>query len=107
MSVNWGPWDGGMVTPALKQLFAKEGVGVIPLAEALGMFRSVLLDEDAARRAAHGVAVPACGEVRAPEPRWAVPEPPSEVLLLDAAGPIPLAADRDAWPLRPVRRLPG
>ena len=32
VAVNWGPWDGGMVTPELKILFAKEGVGVIPLA---------------------------------------------------------------------------
>src|SRR5205823_574264 len=33
VSVNWGPWDGGMVTPALKKLFEQEGIGVIPLAE--------------------------------------------------------------------------
>ena len=32
VSVNWGPWDGGMVTPGLKQLFVNEGVGLIPLA---------------------------------------------------------------------------
>jgi acyl transferase domain-containing protein/NAD(P)-dependent dehydrogenase (short-subunit alcohol dehydrogenase family) len=31
LSVNWGPWDGGMVTPALKKMFAEEGVGVIGL----------------------------------------------------------------------------
>jgi len=31
VSVNWGPWDGGMVTPALKKLFESEGVGVIDL----------------------------------------------------------------------------
>ncbi len=31
MAFNWGPWDGGMVTPALKRVFAAEGVGVIPL----------------------------------------------------------------------------
>ncbi len=31
LSVDWGPWDGGMVTPALKRLFAEEGVGVVPL----------------------------------------------------------------------------
>ncbi|MEK7720774.1 MAG: polyketide synthase dehydratase domain-containing protein, partial [Elusimicrobiota bacterium] len=30
-SLNWGPWDGGMVNDALKALFAKEGVGVIGL----------------------------------------------------------------------------
>ena len=31
LSLNWGPWDGGMVTPALKQLFADEGIAVIDL----------------------------------------------------------------------------
>jgi NAD(P)-dependent dehydrogenase (short-subunit alcohol dehydrogenase family) len=30
-SINWGPWDGGMVTPGLKRLFEREGVGLIPL----------------------------------------------------------------------------
>ncbi|HEY1189451.1 MAG TPA: SDR family NAD(P)-dependent oxidoreductase, partial [Gemmata sp.] len=32
-AINWGPWDGGMVTPALRKLFESEGVGTIPLAE--------------------------------------------------------------------------
>ena len=31
LSLNWGPWDGGMVTPALKKLFEQEGVEVIDL----------------------------------------------------------------------------
>ncbi|MFO0908169.1 MAG: polyketide synthase dehydratase domain-containing protein [Isosphaeraceae bacterium] len=31
VSVNWGPWDGGMVTPSLRGVFASEGVGLIPL----------------------------------------------------------------------------
>jgi NAD(P)-dependent dehydrogenase (short-subunit alcohol dehydrogenase family) len=31
LSINWGPWDGGMVTPALKKIFTQEGVGLIPL----------------------------------------------------------------------------
>ena len=31
VSINWGPWDGGMVTPALKKLFASEGIEVIGL----------------------------------------------------------------------------
>ena len=30
-SFNWGPWDGGMVQGGLKQLFASEGIGLIPL----------------------------------------------------------------------------
>jgi len=30
-SLNWGPWDGGMVTPGLKRIFQKQNVGLIPL----------------------------------------------------------------------------
>lgn len=30
-SFNWGPWEGGMVTPALKNLFAQRGIALIPL----------------------------------------------------------------------------
>jgi acyl transferase domain-containing protein/NAD(P)-dependent dehydrogenase (short-subunit alcohol dehydrogenase family)/acyl carrier protein len=29
LSINWGPWNGGMVTPDLKSLFKKEGIEVI------------------------------------------------------------------------------
>jgi NAD(P)-dependent dehydrogenase (short-subunit alcohol dehydrogenase family) len=29
VSLNWGPWAGGMVTPSLEKLFAEEGVAVI------------------------------------------------------------------------------
>ena len=31
--VNWGPWEGGMVTPGLRKQFEAEGVGMIPLAD--------------------------------------------------------------------------
>lgn len=75
---------------------------VIPLGEALGMFRSTVLDAGAARRAAHGVAVEAAGPVCAPAAGWAVPEPPAEVLLLDADGPIALAEEREDGLLKPV-----
>ena len=31
VSVNWGPWAGGMVTPSLQAVFASEGIGLIGL----------------------------------------------------------------------------
>ncbi|MFO0937099.1 MAG: SDR family NAD(P)-dependent oxidoreductase [Gemmataceae bacterium] len=31
--INWGPWEGGMVTPALKKVFESEGIGLVPLIE--------------------------------------------------------------------------
>lgn len=37
VSINWGPWVGGMVTPALKKMFEAEGIGLIPLQEG-GLF---------------------------------------------------------------------
>jgi acyl transferase domain-containing protein/NAD(P)-dependent dehydrogenase (short-subunit alcohol dehydrogenase family) len=31
VSVNWGPWAGGMVTPELRNVFAAEGIGLVGL----------------------------------------------------------------------------
>ncbi len=31
VAMNWGPWDGGMVTPTLRKQFEREGVFLIPL----------------------------------------------------------------------------
>jgi len=31
VAVDWGPWDGGMVTPELKRLFAARDIAVIPV----------------------------------------------------------------------------
>ncbi len=30
ISINWGPWDGGMVSPALKREFERNGIKLIP-----------------------------------------------------------------------------
>ncbi|MEZ0298362.1 MAG: SDR family NAD(P)-dependent oxidoreductase, partial [Candidatus Methylacidiphilales bacterium] len=38
VSLNWGPWEGGMVTPGLRREFEKEGVGLIPLVEGARAF---------------------------------------------------------------------
>jgi len=37
-SINWGPWESGMVTPALKAKFKEMGVPLIPLAEGADRF---------------------------------------------------------------------
>ena len=44
VSVNWGPWDGGMVTPGLRAIFADEGIEVIGMQSGA----AYLLDEIAA-----------------------------------------------------------
>jgi hypothetical protein len=31
-SINWGPWDGGMVSPSLKKAFEGRGIALIPIA---------------------------------------------------------------------------
>ena len=31
ISLNWGPWDGGMVTPALRAMFAERQIDIIPV----------------------------------------------------------------------------
>jgi acyl transferase domain-containing protein len=31
VAINWGPWEGGMVTPGLRKQFEGEGIGLIPL----------------------------------------------------------------------------
>ena len=31
VSINWGPWAGGMVTPSLRRVFESEGIGLIGL----------------------------------------------------------------------------
>jgi NAD(P)-dependent dehydrogenase (short-subunit alcohol dehydrogenase family)/acyl carrier protein len=37
-SINWGPWEGGMVTPALAAQFKAHGTGLIPLAAGAEQF---------------------------------------------------------------------
>jgi acyl transferase domain-containing protein/NAD(P)-dependent dehydrogenase (short-subunit alcohol dehydrogenase family) len=45
-SINWGPWDGGMVSPQLKKHFESMNVALIPLAEGAQIFANELEDAD-------------------------------------------------------------
>ena len=42
-SLNWGPWDGGMVTPALRAHFAKNGVSMLGVEEGANLFAEEIL----------------------------------------------------------------
>ncbi len=46
LTVNWGPWDGGMVTPALKRALAARGVSVIPVDIGTALLADELAAED-------------------------------------------------------------
>ena len=42
-SLNWGPWDGGMVTPALRRHFQQAGIGILGIEEGAGLFADEIL----------------------------------------------------------------
>src|SRR5205823_10904064 len=73
VAVNWGPWDGGMVNPALRGMFAAEGIGLIPLAAgARHLLREITATDGAAE-----VVVLGEGSVWPAHPRAAVAEAPA------------------------------
>jgi acyl transferase domain-containing protein/NADP-dependent 3-hydroxy acid dehydrogenase YdfG/acyl carrier protein len=42
-SLNWGPWDGGMVTPALRRHFEQNGVSMLGIDEGTKLFSDEIL----------------------------------------------------------------
>ncbi len=94
VSINWGPWDGGMVTPGLRRLFESEGVGVIPLVEG----STFLIQElNAAGRAVEVIALakpPArTGGSGSPKPGSGSTPPPGPAVapVLSPPNPLPSA----------------
>jgi NAD(P)-dependent dehydrogenase (short-subunit alcohol dehydrogenase family) len=80
LAVNWGPWDGGMVTPPLKKLFAQEGVGLIPLAAGADYLVCEL-----AAPGEHAVEVVLLARPETASPPAHVPAQPAETTTLPAA----------------------
>ena len=75
VSINWGPWNGGMVTPGLRKLFEQEGVGLIDTAAgAAFLVREMCAPADAAVEV---LALAPPPQALAPAP----PTPPTEVAL--------------------------
>ena len=44
VAINWGPWESGMVTPALKAAFEQQGIAVLPIEAATQMLVNELSD---------------------------------------------------------------
>ncbi len=65
VSINWGPWDGGMVTPALRKEFARIGVGLVPLEEGAKRLLDELASDAGDVEVTLGCTLPAPGD-RAP-----------------------------------------
>ncbi|MBN9123050.1 MAG: SDR family NAD(P)-dependent oxidoreductase, partial [Planctomycetes bacterium] len=97
VAINWGPWDGGMVTPGLRKLFETEGVGVIPLLDG-AMF--LIQELNAAGRSVEVVALakpPArpSGSGSVPKPGGAITPPPTG---LPAAPAVPVMSPPNPLP---------
>ncbi len=49
IAINWGPWDGGMVTPGLRREFERRGIHLIPTDEgARCLIHEMMTDKNAA-----------------------------------------------------------
>jgi hypothetical protein len=38
VSIEWGPWNAGMVTPELRREYARRGIGLIPVEAGIESF---------------------------------------------------------------------
>ena len=57
VAMDWGPWDGGMVTPELKLLFAERHIPVIPVAVGTDILADELARADASAQVVVGSAL--------------------------------------------------
>ncbi|MFF5897469.1 SDR family NAD(P)-dependent oxidoreductase [Streptomyces argenteolus] len=95
-SIAWGPWDGGMVTPALAAHFGRAGVPLIPTEQGAAAFTAELGDPGADTRV-----VVAAGDGLGP---MAAATEPIEAQLRIRAHTHPYLADHDVAgvPVLPV-----
>jgi hypothetical protein len=70
VSLGWGPWDGGMVTPSLRKHFASRGIDLIPLDRGARAFVGEVLSPERAVEVLFGslgptpTAATRCGELQ-------------------------------------------
>jgi NADP-dependent 3-hydroxy acid dehydrogenase YdfG len=46
VALDWGPWEGGMVTPELKKMFTERGIAMIPLDAGAAILHEELVRND-------------------------------------------------------------
>ncbi|HET6574678.1 MAG TPA: SDR family NAD(P)-dependent oxidoreductase [Fimbriiglobus sp.] len=114
VAINWGPWEGGMVTPALKRVFESEGVGLIPLVEgglfavqelsAAGRAVEVLALGKPTRSARSSGVVPASSQTRVPT---VGPTPPPATPVSELATAFERTIDIETHPVLRSHVLDG
>ena len=97
LSLNWGPWEGGMVDESLRTVFASEGVPLIPLA--LGadhLLRELATEETEVERLVLGPALdgaPSLVDTPAPEQKTEHVQPAGGEAI--ASSTLPLVAEEE------------
>lgn len=102
-ALNWGPWEGGMVTPALKKLFAERGVAVLSHQDGARHF------VDELSSGADGAVQVIFGGELSPEAA-AVDEsghPGSSAAHMAAPGPVRLHLDGASWEILADHAIAG
>ena len=87
-SLNWGPWEAGMVTPSLKAYFEQHGVALIPLARGGEM----LLEELSVPSITPGSGTPRIEIV--------LGGPPQHAAIADSGAAVDIDGDKQAVPLQ-------
>ncbi len=97
LSLNWGPWEGGMVNESLRTVFASEGVPLIPLAVGADhLLRELATEETEVERLVLGPALNGDTTVvgaRDPVVLTQAVEAPERELI--AASSLPLVAEEE------------
>ncbi len=79
-AINWGPWDGGMVSPALKKEFQREGIDLIPIAGGVKrMLQEMAAPQDSPVETIIGATLEQAAAPNTPEMK---PEQPQDDLAL-------------------------
>ena len=99
-SLNWGPWEGGMVTPALKAHFDAMGVPLIPLEVGAGMLVRELSSASQTAEAPEGTVEVSLGGEPRPE---SISAPSGE----SDTSRFPIWVHRDAQPFLDDHRVKG